>query len=123
MNQLSDGSRLTLTYRFEDGSSIMDAPSLSNVRRMADAVMAGQFEGRDLVFVGFSDGFGSSDANQKLSEQRAQRVKDAVSGLVSLVGTPAVEFGVEGFGEAMPIACDDTDWGREVNRRVEVWVQ
>jgi phosphate transport system substrate-binding protein len=27
------------------------------------------------------------------------------------------------FGEALPMACDDTSWGRQVNRRVEVWVQ
>jgi phosphate transport system substrate-binding protein len=30
---------------------------------------------------------------------------------------------LEAFGEAMPMACDDTAWGRQVNRRVEVWVR
>jgi phosphate transport system substrate-binding protein len=30
---------------------------------------------------------------------------------------------VDAFGEAMPMACDDTAWGRQVNRRVEVWVR
>ena len=29
----------------------------------------------------------------------------------------------EAFGEALPMACDDTDWGRRINRRVEVWVE
>ena len=33
---------------------------------------------------------------------------------------PALE--TEAFGEALPMACDDSDWGRKVNRRVEVWV-
>jgi phosphate transport system substrate-binding protein len=27
------------------------------------------------------------------------------------------------FGEAMPMACDNTEWGRDVNRRVEIWVR
>jgi len=30
---------------------------------------------------------------------------------------------VDAFGETMPMACDDSDWGRQVNRRVEVWVR
>ena len=34
-----------------------------------------------------------------------------------------VDLGVDAFGEAMPMACDDSDWGRQVNRRVEVWVR
>ena len=34
-----------------------------------------------------------------------------------------VTLSAEGFGEALPMACEDTDWGRAVNRRVEVWVE
>ena len=37
-------------------------------------------------------------------------------------GGPRVAMRAEAFGEAMPMACDDTGWGRQVNRRVEVWV-
>ena len=29
---------------------------------------------------------------------------------------------VEGFGEALPMACDETAIGRQLNRRVELWV-
>lgn len=28
----------------------------------------------------------------------------------------------EAFGEALPMGCDDTEWGRQMNRRVELWV-
>jgi phosphate transport system substrate-binding protein len=34
-----------------------------------------------------------------------------------------VDISVAAFGEALPMACDDSAWGREVNRRVEVWVR
>jgi phosphate transport system substrate-binding protein len=34
-----------------------------------------------------------------------------------------VDIGVDAFGEALPMACDDTAWGRQANRRVEVWVR
>jgi phosphate transport system substrate-binding protein len=34
-----------------------------------------------------------------------------------------LRFRVEAFGEAMPMACDDTSWGSAVNRRVEVWLR
>jgi phosphate transport system substrate-binding protein len=30
---------------------------------------------------------------------------------------------IDAFGEAMPMACDDSAWGRQVNRRVEIWVR
>jgi phosphate transport system substrate-binding protein len=34
-----------------------------------------------------------------------------------------VDLKTEAFGEAMPMACDDSAWGRQVNRRVEVWLR
>ena len=32
-------------------------------------------------------------------------------------------FEVLGFGEALPMACDQVAWGQRINRRVEVWVR
>jgi phosphate transport system substrate-binding protein len=34
-----------------------------------------------------------------------------------------VSLEVLGFGEAMPLACDDSALGRHANRRVEVWLR
>ena len=36
--------------------------------------------------------------------------------------SPEVLPTVEGFGEALPMACDETAVGRQLNRRVELWV-
>lgn len=117
---LLDGARLTLTFRFRDGSSDLDPQSVSNIQRLADAMSEGMFNGSRIVFVGFSDGNGEKEANLRLSERRARAVRRAVAARVS--GQP-VTFDVVAFGELMPMACEDTPWGSRVNRRVEVWVK
>ncbi|MEM7717767.1 MAG: phosphate ABC transporter substrate-binding/OmpA family protein [Pseudomonadota bacterium] len=117
---LLGGERLTLTYRFEDGSSELDVQSVSNVQRLADAINTGEFAGYDLLFVGFSDGAGDHDGNLRLSDRRARSVRSAVAARVEGVES---ELRVAAFGELMPMACDDTPWGGHVNRRVEVWIK
>lgn len=117
---LMDGDRLTLTFRFKDGSSDLDAQSASNVVRLADVIAEGAFDGRELIFVGFTDGIGERDANRRLSERRARAVLRAVR---SYSGDAPVQYSIDAFGESMPMACDDTEWGRQVNRRVEVWIR
>lgn len=117
---LMRGQRLTLTFRFRDGSSDLDPQSRSNLSRLSEAINRGDFDGQELVFVGFSDGVGPAGGNLRLSRERAKSVRSAVARMLD--GAP-VELLSDGFGEAMPMACDDTAWGREVNRRVEVWVR
>lgn len=117
---LMEGERLTLTFRFRDGSSDLDPQSASNVYRLADAVQRGEFAGEELIFVGFTDGAGPADGNLRLSERRARSVRRAVA---AHAGDAGVTLSADAFGEIMPMACDDTAWGRQVNRRVEVWVR
>ena len=120
IGELMRGQRLTLTFRFRDGSSDLDPQSRSNLRRLSEAVNRGDFDGQELVFVGFSDGVGPAGGNLRLSRERARSVRGAVAAMLD--GAP-VALSSTGFGEAMPMACDDMAWGREVNRRVEVWVR
>lgn len=116
-------ARLSLSFRFEPGSSRPDAQSRANIQHLAQALEAGTIDARRLVFVGFSDGDGAASANTRIALRRAQTVRNAVLAAVETALPDSVEITVEGFGEAMPMACDDTEWGRKVNRRVEVWVQ
>ena len=44
-------------------------------------------------------------------------------GTIRLPQAAMPAIAVESFGEALPIACDDTALGRRVNRRVEVWLR
>lgn len=120
MEALSEASRLSVTYRFEAGSSRLDAASRSNVGLLADSIARGDFDGEELIFVGFSDGQGDADVNLRLSRSRAEGVRRAVA---LAAGLDPGGLGLDGFGEAMPIACDEVEWGRSLNRRVEVWVR
>ena len=115
--------RLTTSFRFQTGSVRLDAQSLSNIEQLAHALESGIYDGRALLFAGFSDGEGPAAANKAISERRATAVRDAVAAAAETANLDRVTLETAGFGEAMPMACDDSAWGREVNRRVEVWVR
>lgn len=121
--RMAGAIRLSPTIRFSGGASQFDTPSRSAISRLARAIEQGQFDGRTLVFVGFSDADGSAAANLTLSRNRADAVRRAVIEAAVAADLDRVTFRSAGFGEALPIACDDGDWGAAVNRRVEVWLE
>ncbi len=115
--------RLTTTFRFEAGSARLDAQSRSNVDQLARRLDEGTYDGRQLIFVGFSDSDGAATANRMIAERRAEAVRQAVLTAAETADFTQVDLKTEAFGEAMPMACDDSAWGRQVNRRVEVWLR
>ncbi len=123
VTRLSPLRRLTTTFRFEAGSARLDAQSRSNVQQLARAFEIGLYDARRVVFVGFSDGEGPAAGNKRIAEQRAEAVKTAVIAAAETANMARITIETEAFGEAMPMACDDSEWGRQVNRRVEVWVR
>ncbi|MDR1760757.1 MAG: OmpA family protein [Fibrobacter sp.] len=68
---------------------------------------------------GHTDNTGTDAYNMKLSEQRAQNVKDY---LVSQ-GIDASRLSSKGLGKTMPVATNDTKEGRQKNRRVDLVIQ
>ena len=120
---LTPMARLTTSFRFEAGSVRLDAQSRSNVQQLARALEIGQYDTRRLLFVGFSDGKGAAFANREIALRRAEAVRQAVITAAITVTLDRVVLDIDAFGEAMPMACDDSAWGRQANRRVEVWVR
>jgi phosphate transport system substrate-binding protein len=119
---IMDGAdRVSLTFRFEDGSSTLDAQSQDNLVDLAQLIASGQFRNQKLVLAGFSDGSGAAEANFALSVERAAKVAQELAAVAPDL-SPSVLPVVEGFGEALPMACDETAIGRQLNRRVELWV-
>ena len=69
-----------------------------------------------VIIEGHTDSVGGEDYNLALSERRA----DAVGSALRSRGVPADRFEVKGLGKAFPVATNDTQAGRQQNRRVEI---
>lgn len=123
LTALDGKARLTTSFRFEAGSARLDAQSRSNVEQLAQALEAGRYDERTLLFAGFSDGVGPAEANREIALRRAEAVRRAVSEAAETADFDRLQITVDAFGESLPIACDDTGWGQQANRRVEVWVR
>lgn len=115
--------RLTTSFRFESGSSRLDAQSRSNVAQFAQSLESGAYDARKILLVGFSDGQGPAAANRNIALARAKTVLKSIRETAETADFSRLDIDVAAYGEAMPMACDDTSWGRQVNRRVEIWVQ
>ena len=121
--RLGPMKRLTTSFRFEAGSVLLDAQSRANVVQLAQRLEQGRYDARELLFVGFSDGDGFAESNRAIAQRRAEAVRQSVLQAAEAADLSTTQIGVEAFGEAMPMACDDSSWGRLTNRRVEVWVR
>ncbi len=67
---------------------------------------------------GHTDAIGSDEANQKLSEDRANSVRE----YLIKKGVRIDKIEAVGYGETIPVATNETDEGRQLNRRVEFTV-
>lgn len=123
IRELKEARRLTMSFRFETGSATLDAQSRANLSHLAHMLEVGNYDGQELMFVGFSDGDGAVEANRQIALRRAQTVVNAIKETAPMLDEQAIRLTVHAFGEAMPIACDDTEWGRRANRRVELWLR
>src|SRR5580700_7573570 len=72
--------------------------------------------GLKLSVEGFTDSIGSDEVNQTLSEKRAGAVRD----YLVQQGVDPASTNATGFGKSNPVASNDTNEGRQQNRRVEI---
>ena len=119
---LQDSEPLTLAFRFAPGTARIDAPSQAMIAPLARAIEAGAFAGHEVILAGFTDAQGGYQANQQLSLRRAEAVRDELAA-ASALRDPGQVLRAEGFGPLLPIACNESEWGRALNRRVELWLR
>jgi outer membrane protein OmpA-like peptidoglycan-associated protein len=72
----------------------------------------------NLKIGGYTDNVGDAAANQRLSQARAENTKQAIVAQ----GIDASRLEAEGYGPDHPVASNDTEQGRQQNRRIDVRV-
>lgn len=101
---------------FETGSAKLSVESREQTKNIADILKA--FPDVTLKIGGYTDNTGDSKSNLKLSQDRAMAVKKAI---VS-EGIEEKRLDAEGYGDAHPVASNETEDGRSQNRRIAVRV-
>lgn len=96
-----------------DSDQLMPA-ARDNMRRFAASLA--KYPDTRTVIVGHTDSQGSAEYNMDLSRRRAE----SAAGFIAGEGVDRARLGTAGRGEAEPIATNETDAGRQQNRRVEV---
>jgi len=99
---------------FAQESDELAPASRDNLRRLATSLE--KYPNTRLMIVGHTDTQGGTDRNQSLSERRAQ----ALAGFLEQIGVNRGRMTALGRGDAEPIATNDTDAGRQWNRRIEI---
>jgi outer membrane protein OmpA-like peptidoglycan-associated protein len=111
---LEVGSTIRLNNIFFDfGKATLRPESVPEMERLAGYMASNK--GMEIEISGHTDNVGSKDANLKLSDDRAKAVADY---LVSM-GIEAERIKSKGYGETKPVSTNDTDEGKQLNRRVE----
>jgi phosphate transport system substrate-binding protein len=123
INDLKTASRLSITFRFQSSSFALDNKALADVSRLRDLLATPEFKGKTIMLLGFADSVGRFDANMRLSERRAQAVRQALAPAGQAAATLAAPVVTKAYGELAPVACNDSPEGQQLNRRVEVWIK
>ena len=112
------GEGITVTFAsgllYDFDSDAIRAEAASNLRNLAASL--GKYPNTDLLIVGHTDAVGTGEYNQALSERRAVSAGNYLTGQ----GVNSGRLRAVGRGETEPIAVNDTERGRQLNRRVEV---
>lgn len=99
---------------FNVNKAKLSSGGMRNVKKLAEFLQA--HPARKVLIEGHTDSTGSESHNQALSERRAGVVQAA---LVEL-GVESDRVSMRGYGEALPVATNETAAGRQMNRRVEI---
>lgn len=99
---------------FATGKAEVSSGGQRSIDKLADFLKA--YPRRNVLIEGHTDNTGDQDFNIKLSQQRADTVRDR---LVEK-GVAAQRIRTKGYGAKFPVVDNDTTGGRQQNRRVEV---
>lgn len=110
--------RVELDVKFDFDKAVVRPDSYEDIRVLAEFMQ--QFPQTTTVVKGYTDSIGTEAYNLDLSDRRANAVRNV---LVDDYGVAGGRVDAVGYGEADPVASNDTPEGRAINRRVEAEVE
>jgi outer membrane protein OmpA-like peptidoglycan-associated protein len=116
IERVGEGIKITFEsgLLFDVDKSDLRPQAKTNIESLARIL--NKYSDTNILVEGDTDNSGSEDYNLRLSERRAQSVANYLLGL----GVPGSRISTVGLGESNTVASNDTDAGRQQNRRVEV---
>jgi outer membrane protein OmpA-like peptidoglycan-associated protein len=99
---------------FDYDSDALRAETSKNLRELARSL--NKYPNPDLLVVGQTDALGSTSYNQGLSERRAR----SATTYLTTQGVRSARIESRGLGETEPVGSNETEAGRQRNRRIEV---
>ncbi len=119
VNTVRGARRLSINFRFERNSAVVDEKARQDIPRLARFLKSGTGTFKEILLLGFADSTGTLEGNRAMSLSRAVSFKTALTA----EGIPAEQITVKAYGGLLPAGCNTTEAGKERNRRVEVWVK
>ena len=82
----------------------------------------GSYSGREIMVAGFADSVGKFGDNKRLAQKRAEVVASLLKGALG-ASAEGIKISTASYGELLPYLCEEDDFGRDANRRVEIWLR
>jgi outer membrane protein OmpA-like peptidoglycan-associated protein len=112
------GEGIKITFKsgllFNTGEATLQDAAKADLAKLASTL--NKYPDTKVLIEGHTDDVGSDEFNLDLSQKRAQAVAAQLSGSK----VDQTRFTLTGYGEAQPVALNDTPEGRQANRRVEL---
>jgi outer membrane protein OmpA-like peptidoglycan-associated protein len=120
LTDAGDGWMMTVPedLEFAPGSETIREGTTASLGKVAELIKA--YGTPAVRIVGHTDAEGDASFNRRLSQRRAQAVREY---LIAQFQIEPRLVTTEGYGETRPIASNQTNAGRRLNRRVEVYVK
>jgi outer membrane protein OmpA-like peptidoglycan-associated protein len=116
VERVGEGIKITFDsgILFDTESYSLKDASKEDIAKLAKVL--NKYEDTNIMFGGHTDSRGTEEYNQELSEKRAKSVAE----YAAFTGVDAERMTIVGYGENDPVETNNTEAGRQQNRRVEI---
>lgn len=118
VERVGEGIQITMESGILFGFDSADLMASAQEELKSMATVLNNYPDTKIQVDGHTDSMGSDRYNQRLSERRAKSVADYLLAL----GVTGDRITERGFGETVPVADNETEDGRRLNRRVEIGI-